>query len=99
MKATAMFSRRKICANVSLTEVVPAPDEPVTDMMGCLSDISAPTRLSAEQAALSEQRRTCAMTVRVRVVAGQQLDLLDRAEDQRHAFMQGPGREIEDPPA
>jgi hypothetical protein len=34
-----MHSRRKIVSNVCLTEVVPAPEEPVTDMMGCFADM------------------------------------------------------------
>jgi hypothetical protein len=35
MKAAATFSRRKISSKMRLTEVVPAPDEPVIEMMGC----------------------------------------------------------------
>ena len=34
-----MFSRRKICSKMRLTEVVPAPDDPVMVMMGCLADM------------------------------------------------------------
>lgn len=36
-----MRSRRKICSNVALTELVPAPDEPVMEMIGCLTDMGA----------------------------------------------------------
>ncbi|GLI94990.1 hypothetical protein LMG27198_39820 [Methylocystis echinoides] len=36
-----MRSRRKICSNVALTELVPAPDEPVIEMMGCFTDMGA----------------------------------------------------------
>ena len=39
MKAASMFSRRKISSKMRLTEVVPAPDDPVMVMMGCLADI------------------------------------------------------------
>ena len=35
-----MFSRRKICWKVRMTEVVPAPDEPVMTTTGCLVDIA-----------------------------------------------------------
>ena len=34
-----MCSRRKIVSKVCLTDVVPAPDEPVTEMMGCFADM------------------------------------------------------------
>jgi hypothetical protein len=34
MNAALIFSRRKICSKVRITEVVPAPEEPVTAMMG-----------------------------------------------------------------
>jgi hypothetical protein len=37
-----MFSRLKICSKVRLTEVVPAPEEPVIEMMGCLIDMTSP---------------------------------------------------------
>ena len=37
-----MRSRRKIQLNVRVTDVVPAPEEPVTAMMGCLADIENP---------------------------------------------------------
>jgi hypothetical protein len=33
--------RRKIQLKVRITEVVPAPDEPVTAMMGCFADMGA----------------------------------------------------------
>jgi hypothetical protein len=36
-----MCSRRKICSKVRLTDVVPAPEEPVTDMIGYFADTSA----------------------------------------------------------
>ncbi len=34
-----MFSRKKIRSNVDFTVVVPAPEEPVTEMIGCRTDI------------------------------------------------------------
>ena len=37
--AALIFSRVKIHWNVRVTEVVPAPDEPVTAMIGCLVDM------------------------------------------------------------
>jgi hypothetical protein len=36
-----MCSRRKIQLKVRVTEVVPAPEEPVTAMMGCFADMVA----------------------------------------------------------
>jgi hypothetical protein len=39
MMAAVTFSRRKIFSKVRVTEVVPAPDEPVMAMMGCLTDM------------------------------------------------------------
>ncbi len=34
-----MCSRRKMVSNVCRTDVVPAPEEPVTEMMGWLADM------------------------------------------------------------
>jgi hypothetical protein len=39
MNAALMPSRLKIRSKVRLTDVVPAPEEPVTEIMGCLTDI------------------------------------------------------------
>jgi hypothetical protein len=36
-----MCSRRNIQLKVRVTDVVPAPEEPVTAMMGCFADMSA----------------------------------------------------------
>ena len=36
-----MPSRRNIQLKVRVTDVVPAPEEPVTAMMGCLADMGA----------------------------------------------------------
>jgi hypothetical protein len=40
--AASTPSRRKMCSKVRVTEVVPAPDEPVIAMMGCLADMGGP---------------------------------------------------------
>ncbi len=42
MKAASTFSRRKICSKMRFTEVVPAPEEPVIEMIGCLADMASP---------------------------------------------------------
>ena len=48
-----MLSRRKICSKMRLTEVVPAPDDPVMVMMGCFADmdltqaLKSPRRLNS----------------------------------------------------
>jgi hypothetical protein len=39
MNEAVTFSRVKIFLKVVSTVVVPAPDEPVMDMMGCFADI------------------------------------------------------------
>jgi hypothetical protein len=38
--AALIFSRRKIFSKARLTNVVPAPEEPVTAMIGCGIDIA-----------------------------------------------------------
>ena len=45
-------------SNVFLTDVVPAPDEPVIEMMGCRRDMD---RTSPKQAAAREQGRVAAL--------------------------------------
>src|SRR5689334_14940743 len=84
MKAALIFSRRKMCSNVRRTEVVPAPEEPVTEMMGCSVDMAS----APEQAASAKQGGTLALGVGVAVITVQPVDLVPRAEDQRHALMQ-----------
>jgi hypothetical protein len=42
MIAALTPSLRKIFSNVRVTEVVPAPLEPVMAMMGCFSDMEIP---------------------------------------------------------
>src|ERR1700687_3233128 len=95
-------SRRKMCAKLFITVVVPAPDDPVTAMMGCLMDIAffsygfrvqsrSKTRLGPEHRALVEQRRTV-RTVRATgmlgVIAFDAFDFVAGAQDQRNALMQ-----------
>jgi hypothetical protein len=43
MMAAFTFSRRKMFSKVRVTEVVPAPDEPVIAMMGWRSDMVGPS--------------------------------------------------------
>ena len=43
MMAAFTFSRRKMFSKVRVTEVVPAPDEPVMAMMGWRSDMVEPS--------------------------------------------------------
>jgi hypothetical protein len=40
MKTASTFSRRKICSKVRRTVVVPPPEDPVTEMMGCFTDMA-----------------------------------------------------------
>src|SRR6185437_6860348 len=81
----AIFSRRNIWSKVFLTEVVPAPEEPVIAMIGCLTDIfRAPSR-SPPQTASAEQRRARRRTVAVEAIAAREFDFVCRAEDQRRA--------------
>src|SRR5271166_824608 len=98
MKTGSIFSRRKIWSNVRLTDVVPAPEEPVIAMMGCLIDIvskSGLNRSTTEQAAPGEQRRRRGVAP-LSVIAGDALDLVLRAEDQRRSCVEGSGRLVQD---
>ena len=49
-------SRRRICSMVRVTEVVPAPDEPVIAMIGCWAVMSAVDVREPVERALPEQR-------------------------------------------
>src|SRR5689334_6567261 len=106
-----MLSRRKICTKVFFTDVVPAPDEPVTEMIGCLTDMAAASRFEpggrrrvadggsgSEHVALPEERRQLAAAAApaVRMVGGDASHFAARAEDERHALMQRRRDEIED---
>src|SRR5262252_2174900 len=90
-----MPSRRKMCAKLRITVVVPAPEEPVTAMIGCLTDMRVLTdsdaRFRAEQRALVEQRRAewpVGATLELGVVAFDALDFVARTHDQRYALVQ-----------
>src|SRR5207244_5153521 len=104
MTCALMPSRRKMCAKLCITVVVPAPEEPVTAMIGCFTDTSgflAPTpgrasargsrqRLGPEERPLVEERRDV-RPVRAGLVLGvvalAVVELVARAEDQRHALI------------
>src|ERR1700736_2748349 len=90
-------SRRKMCAKLFITVVVPAPDDPVTAMMGCWTDISKP-RLGPKHRTLVEERRDIG-TVRAAgvlgVIAFQALDLVAGAQNQGNALMQRFRHEVE----
>ena len=49
MNAAFTCSRRKMYSKVWRTDDVPAPDEPVTEMMGCLIDIGGVQTVIAEE--------------------------------------------------
>src|SRR5260370_42659361 len=82
-------SRRKMCAKLFITVVVPAPDDPVTAMMGCWVDMSKP-RLGSEHRALVEERRDIGAvrtTGVLGVVAFNTFDFVAGAENQRNTLM------------
>src|SRR6185437_14849319 len=92
----AIFSRRNIWSKVFLTEVVPAPEEPVIAMIGCLTDIfRAPSR-SPPQTASAEQRRARRRTVAFEEIAAREFDFVGRAEDQRRSRMHVVEADVED---
>src|SRR3977135_3455779 len=97
MICALMASRRKICAKLFITVVVPAPDDPVTAMMGCWVDISKP-RLGSKHRALVEERRD-KRTVRaadmLSVIAFDTLDFVAGAQNQRNALVQRFRHEVE----
>src|SRR5580698_2259916 len=99
-----MRSRRKIELNVRVTDVVPAPEEPVTAMMGCLADIIGPLGPFTldEERALLEQRRTVDTVqplVVFQMIALDALDFRAATENQRDPLVQLAGHAIEDPAA
>src|SRR5260221_14067578 len=96
-----MCSRRKIQLNVRVTEVVPAPEEPVTAIMGCFADMVASREVCLglnEQGALFEQGRGVdpveSLIVFV-VILFDTLDLRLAAENERNALMQLRGLQIQ----
>src|ERR1017187_1150869 len=78
-----MFSRWKIVSKVRRTDVVPAPEEPVMEIIGCATDMSAP-----EEAASAEERRALADRVRFKMVAIEPRDFFARSEQQWDSLMQ-----------
>src|SRR5271156_4880833 len=99
-----MRSRRKIELNVRVTDVVPAPEEPVTAMMGCLADMIGPLGPFTldEKRALLEQRRAVDAVqplVVLQMIALDALDLRAAAENQRDALMQLVRYAVENPAA
>ena len=91
-----MPSRRKICSKVCLTVVVPAPEEPVTEMMGCRADIASRSPQARNRPRCPKRGERSPFLVRPRAVVGDALDLLAVAEDERHALVQRLGLEVED---
>src|SRR6202051_1035485 len=105
-------SRRKMCAKLFITVVVPAPDDPVTATMGCLVDIRclensrfgaqsrSQQRFWTEHRALVEQRRAIG-TVRAAGVLGvvplDAFDFITRAQYQGDALMKYLGCALEQP--
>src|SRR6267378_7837081 len=103
MTCALMPSRRKMCAKLFMTVVVPAPEEPVTAIIGCWMDTQNSPDLThqrtqrskpclrPEQRALVEERRAV-RPVRAALVFGvvalDPFDLVARTQDQRHALMQ-----------
>src|SRR5208337_4839281 len=97
MKTGSIFSRRKIWSNVFLTDVVPAPEEPVIAMMGCLIDIlvgSVLRSLSAEETAFPE-KRSALSGVAFAVVEADSFHLVLRAEDQGRSRVNGGRLDLE----
>src|ERR1700722_10534670 len=98
--AARTCSRRKICSNVLLTDVVPAPEEPVTAMTGCLADIAHYLRVSGmgrfEQASSAEQGRIELKVVVIAVIALDHLDLRPRAEHEADPLVDALRHDIED---
>src|SRR2546423_9718724 len=80
-----------MCWKLFITVVVPAPDEPVTAMMGCRWDMAAASDLrGAEYGALVEQRRDVGLVgpgVVVQVIALDALDFFVGAQDRRRALL------------
>src|ERR1035438_8804991 len=105
-------SRVKMCWNVRVTEDVPAPDEPVTAMTGCLADmvllpLQCPFTVPIYSAYLQGPEQGPGVEQRVvegrrrsggpvPVVALDPLDLVPGAQDQRRALVQAGGRQVHD---
>src|SRR5262245_27497780 len=99
MMAALTSSRRKMFSKVRVTEVVPAPEEPVMAMMGCLMDMAFPSH-RREEAALAEQGRVVAVVDQLfLVVVLDALHLFGRAEHEADALMQPSGLHFHQPVA
>ncbi len=93
MMAAFTPSRRKMFSKVRVTDVVPAPDEPVMAMMGWRSDMVRPRDLKM---GLINRETGCAVATgaleldldRLGVVTLDALDLILRTEDQADALVQ-----------
>src|SRR5690242_3012947 len=100
MKAAEIPSRRKICSKVRRTDVVPAPDDPVTEIMGCLTDTTRHPRsklsFSDEQPALPKQRRCFGRRRAAEVIALDPFHLPACSENEGHALVQKARHQIED---
>src|SRR3569832_1358209 len=88
------FSRRKMFWKVRVTEVVPAPEEPVIAIMGWRSDMIGSLKLlnsnrRTKQAALIEQRIGHIDRLRRIVILFDPFHFIARAEDQADALVQG----------
>ena len=86
-----MPSRRKIWSKVNLTVLVPAPEEPMTEMMGCLMDIyfSSVTTQTWNRPRSPNNGDWRALKLRIGIIGGDARDFFGRAEDQRRALVQG----------
>src|SRR3954464_10973080 len=98
MNTARTSSRRKICSKVLRTEVVPAPEEPVTEMMGCRADMLLyfALRLRPHQSALAEERRAAGIGLAARIIGGHARDLFGGAADQGRALVDPGGHQVED---
>ena len=89
MMAAVTFSRRKMFSKVRVTEVVPAPDEPVMAMMGCLTDMAQTfsNQSIAKQGSLGKQRRVVFFFKRFMVVLLNPLYFVFRTKHQTNTLM------------
>src|SRR6185312_9342476 len=97
MIAALTCSRRNMFENVRVTEVVPAPEEPVMAMIGCSSDIVVllQSRCCTEQAAHGEQRLFAVARVAFEVITLDALDFRARAEYETDLLVQRVGSHVE----
>src|SRR3982074_1941218 len=98
MNAAFTCSRRKICSKVRITDVVPAPEDPVTAMIGCLADmlLRPPSGVRSEQATCSEERRVVFELVVIAVIALDALDLVAGPEHESNPLVRGLRLHLED---